>query len=184
MNIISLKDYAEQKNISYEAVRKQVVRYKNELEGHVIKDGRQQFLDDEAVAFLDGKREKNPIIVVQASKDERIKELEQENMNQLNKIAAQADKIAELSEWKAENALALAEANYNKALLDQANNRIQGFDEEKQKAVEEAVKEAQDQAEKERSEAVEEAIRLVKEEHEDKLKKMSVWEFLKEKRRR
>ena len=184
MNIISLKDYAEQKNISYEAVRKQVVRYKNELEGHVIRDGRQQFLDDEAVTFLDSKREKNPVIIVQTSKDDRIKELEHDNLNLLNKVAAQADKIAALSEWKADNALAIAEADHRKLLLEEAEKKIEGFAEEKQKAVEEAVKETQDQAEKEKEAAVEEAIRLVKEEHEDKLKKMSVWEFLREKRRK
>ena len=37
---------AKQNNISYEAVRKQVARYKDELKGHLIKEGRQQFLDE------------------------------------------------------------------------------------------------------------------------------------------
>lgn len=58
MHVISLRDYAAQKGITYEAVRQQVVRYKDELEGHIIKDGRQQFLDEEAVSFLDAKRQK------------------------------------------------------------------------------------------------------------------------------
>lgn len=78
MNVISLKDYAKQNNISYEAVRQQVVRYKNDLAEHIIRDGRQQFLDDEAVAFLDSKRQKNPVAIIQIEKDERIEALQKE----------------------------------------------------------------------------------------------------------
>lgn len=93
MNIISLKDYAKQKNVSYEAVRQQVVRYKKDLEGHLIKDGRQQFLDEEAVAFLDAKRQKNPVAIIQQDKDETIEALKQENKNLLIKVAEQAEEL-------------------------------------------------------------------------------------------
>ena len=95
MNVISLKDYAKQNNISYEAVRQQVVRYKDELSEHIIRDGRQQFLDEEAVTFLDAKRQKNPVAIIQQDKDETIEALRQERENLLIKIAAQADKIAQ-----------------------------------------------------------------------------------------
>lgn len=78
MNVISLKDYAKQNNISYEAVRKQVVRYADELGAHIIRDGRQQFLDEEAVAFLDAKRQKNPVAIIQMDKDERIESLQRQ----------------------------------------------------------------------------------------------------------
>lgn len=54
--MISLKDYAKNKNVSYEAVRKQVNCYKTELERHIHKVNRTQYLDDEAVPFLDSKR--------------------------------------------------------------------------------------------------------------------------------
>lgn len=76
--MISMKDYAEQKNISYEAVRKSVARYKDELEGHIVKVDRTQYLDDEAVAFLDEKRQKNPVFIIQQDKDEQIERLERE----------------------------------------------------------------------------------------------------------
>lgn len=78
MNVISLKDYAKQNNVSYEAVRKQVVRYADELGAHIIRDGRQQFLDEEAIAFLDAKRQKNPVAIIQMDKDERIEALQNE----------------------------------------------------------------------------------------------------------
>lgn len=81
MNVISLKDYAKQNNISYEAVRQQVVRYKDDLAEHIIRDGRQQFLDEEAVAFLDSKRQKNPVAIIQQDKDDTIRNLEEENKN-------------------------------------------------------------------------------------------------------
>lgn len=100
--MISLKDYALQKNVSYEAVRKQVTRYKEDLEGHIIMDGRQQFLDDEAVAFLDAKRQKNPVVIYQASKDEEIAALKAEREQLIMKTAAQAERIAELTQFKLE----------------------------------------------------------------------------------
>ena len=51
--MISIKDYAKQKNVSYEAVRKQLVRYKDELQSHITTKNRMRFLDDYAVNFLD-----------------------------------------------------------------------------------------------------------------------------------
>lgn len=102
MTIISLKDYAKQNRISYEAVRQQVVRYKDDLEGHIIRDGRQQFLDEEAVAFLDARRQKNPVAIIQMDKDETIEKLKENERILLAKIAEQADKITELQQFKIE----------------------------------------------------------------------------------
>ena len=44
--MISIRDYAKKNNVSYEAIRKQVKRYENELRGHIIKKSRTQFLDN------------------------------------------------------------------------------------------------------------------------------------------
>lgn len=85
--MISLKDYAKNKNVSYEAVRKQVNRYKTELEGHIHKVNRTQYLDDEAVAFLDSKRTESPVILLQMDKDEEIQRLSDENKALLVQIA-------------------------------------------------------------------------------------------------
>lgn len=104
MTIISLRDYAKQKNVSYEAIRKQVARYKDELAGHIIMDGRQQFLDEEAVAFLDARRQKNPVVLYQANKDEEIERLRQEREKLLMKVAEQAVQIADLTQFKLEAA--------------------------------------------------------------------------------
>ena len=131
MNVITLRDYAKQNNISYEAVRKQVVRYADELGDHIIKDGRQQFLDEEAVAFLDSKRQKNPVAIIQMDKDDRIESLERENKDLLLKIAVQADQIAELSAWKADNAIAIAESNQRQLLLEEKTEQVEALVKEK-----------------------------------------------------
>lgn len=91
--MISIKEYAAQKGVSYEAVRKQVSRYKKELEGHITKVSRTQYLDDEAVAFLDGKRQENPVILLQVDKDEEIQRLHDENKALLLKVAELQDAL-------------------------------------------------------------------------------------------
>lgn len=121
--MISIKDYAARNNVTYEAVRQQVKRYSTELEEHIKRDGRQQFLDDYAVAFLDERRQKNPVVILQADKDAELEALRRERESLLIKIAAQADKISELAEWKSDNALLLAEAKSQQALLQAAEQR-------------------------------------------------------------
>lgn len=77
--MISLKDYAKKKNVSYEAVRKQVNRYRDELGDHLYRKDRTQYLDAEGEAFLDQKRAANPVILVEHDKDEQIEELNRQN---------------------------------------------------------------------------------------------------------
>lgn len=124
MNVISLKEYAAKSNVTYEAVRQQVVRYANELGDHVIRDGKKQFLDEEAVAFLDEKRQKNPVSIIQMDKDEEIERLKQENKNLLIKVAAQADKISEMAEWKADKSLLIVQSEQQVLLLEETRQTL------------------------------------------------------------
>lgn len=119
MNVVTLRDYAKQNNISYEAVRKQVVRYKKELDGHLIRDGRQQFLDEEAVAFLDAKRQKNPVAIIQMDKDEAIEDLKAQLDVAKNKIIALQEQRDQLKDEK--HALELENAKI--ALLEAENGK-------------------------------------------------------------
>ena len=153
MNVITLRDYAKQNNVSYEAVRKQVVRYADELGSHIIKDGRQQFLDEEAVAFLDAKRQKNPVAIIQQDKDEQIEALRREKENLLQTIALQASQLSELNAWKADHAIAIAEANHRQQLLEAGEAKIKALEAQnadlsadnasKDKTIEEAKKTVQ-----------------------------------------
>ena len=96
------------RQVSYEAIRKQIKRYDAELEGHLIKQNRFLMLDDEAVQFLDGKRSENPVIVYEQNKDEELEQLRQENkmlLIQMNTVQDQLGKvqqklIAEMSTTK------------------------------------------------------------------------------------
>lgn len=132
MNVITLRDYAKQNNVSYEAVRKQVVRYADELGDHIIRDGRQQFLDEEAVAFLDGKRQKNPVAIIQQDKDERIEALRQEKENLLMKIATIQE---ELLQEKDKVQTLLEEKNGQIMLLENQNADLSLENEKKDKTI-------------------------------------------------
>lgn len=94
--MITIKDYAKQKGVSYEAIRKQIKRYEDELEGHLVKQNRFLMLDDEAVRFLDSKRSENPVIVYEQNKDEELEKLRHENkvlLIQMNTVQDQLGKV-------------------------------------------------------------------------------------------
>ena len=125
LNLLTIKEYAQKKNVSYEAVRKQIQKYKDgELKDHIIRKNKTQYLDEYAVDFLDNRRRESPIMAIQMDKDEEIERLTNENkallvqivqiQNELIQIQKalseekdtvkqlQADKIALLEEKQAE----------------------------------------------------------------------------------
>lgn len=133
--MISLKDYAKSKKISYEAVRKQVARYKNELDGHISKVHRTQYLDDIAVRFLDEKRAVNPVAIIQIDKDEEIERLKEENKSLLVNVATLQDsllksqsQIEKLKEIESERLKLEIEADSlkekNRVLEEEKNNLV------------------------------------------------------------
>ena len=75
MELVTIKQYAKEQNISYEAVRKQVVRYAEELSGHITKQDRTQYLDQWAVKFLTEKRRESPIILTNIEQSEELEAL-------------------------------------------------------------------------------------------------------------
>lgn len=118
--MITVKQYAEERSISIQAVHQSMKgKYKRDrLVGHVqVKDG-VKWLDEEAVRILDEARNKSPIVWEKADTTERIEQLEREREQLLLKIAAQADKIAGMAEWKADKSLEIAAAEQTRLLLD------------------------------------------------------------------
>ena len=144
--MISIKDYAKNNNVSYEAIRKRIKRNEEVFKGHIVKKNRTQFLDDVAVEILDNHKKNNSIVIVNQSVDERIRQLEEENKNLLVKVASQADKIAELSEWKANNALLISQTKVNQIMLEEKNCQISDLLEEN--------KQLKDKLEKEKSKSL------------------------------
>lgn len=94
INLLTIKEYARKKNVSYEAVRKQIQKYKDgELKDHIIRKNKTQYLDEFAVDFLDNRRRESPIMVVQVDKDEEIQRLRDENKALLLKVAELQDAL-------------------------------------------------------------------------------------------
>ena len=124
--MITVKQYAEERGITIQAVHQSMngKRKKERLDGHVqVIDGI-KWLDEEAVAILDESRNRSPIVWEKADANERIEELEREREAMLLKIAAQADRISELAQWKADNAMLIAGAEQTKMLLDTAQRDV------------------------------------------------------------
>lgn len=115
--MLSIKDFARDYGVSYEAVRQQVKRYQAELDGHIHRQGRTQYLDDVAVAFLSEHRSKPAMVVYDAGDDRRVQELQEKVNSLLEDKADREKKISELSEWKAEHAVALAAAEQTRLAL-------------------------------------------------------------------
>ena len=128
---LTIKAYAKESGVTYEAVRQQIKRYSEELEGHIHLQGRTQYLDDEAVAFLDQHRLEKPIVVYEAGYDRQLRELEdtiaqlraeKEDLN--NRLTKASEKVAELADWKSEKAMEIAEATQTAKLLEEAKGDL------------------------------------------------------------
>ena len=89
----TLKEYANENHITYEAVRQQVKRYEKELINHIKKIKRTKYLDEFAIELLDKKRVDNPVIIMESSKDDEIKRLVGENKALLLKVASLQEQL-------------------------------------------------------------------------------------------
>lgn len=115
--MITLKEYAKERGVSYEAVRKQVVRYRGELREHIVKKDRTQYLDDEGVALLDKKRASNPIIILEHDKDQQIETLKAQLDAEKEKNGKLKDQIIILQNQKIEDTKQIGELREKLALL-------------------------------------------------------------------
>lgn len=153
----TVKEYAEIKGVSHQAVYKMLQVHKDELEDYIIKRGRTRFLTDEAIDILEKYRESNPVIVEQVHSREQIEELENNIKRLLAENAAIANKLSEALEWKAEKSVEIAQNEANLKLLD--------------------IREEQYEAEKKRADKLEEENQRLQEELQSEQKK-SWWDKL------
>lgn len=105
--MLSIKEYAEKHSITIQAVYQQINRKQNKefLSQHTQKIKGVKYLDDEAVEFLESKRENSPSVIIQSDDKEHIEHLENENKKLLIKVAElqesiilKSDKIEQLQE--------------------------------------------------------------------------------------
>ena len=123
MDLISIKEYARINNVSYEAVRRLIDRYQDELKGHIHKQGRTRFLDTEAVSFLDEKRKKNPVIIQEQNKDEELERIREENSNLKTMLLEAQKQIIDLQKEGVK--MLEAKANYNALLLEKTKQEAE-----------------------------------------------------------
>lgn len=107
MDFITLRDFAENKGVTYEAIRRQVAKYENELRGHIVVRDRTKFLDEYAQNFLSERRRLSPVVVKVEDAREDVEELEQaveslraQLLKAQNELLAAKDMIIALKDEK------------------------------------------------------------------------------------
>lgn len=136
----SIKDYAKSRKITYEAARQQVKRYEKELQGHIHRQNRTQYLDDYAVDLLDDHRQQSPVVVVNQDRDAELEQLRAENKTLLQQVAMLQDKLLAAQESAIEAAkqtVLLDAAQADKAALQE---RVKELEAERDAARQEAAK--------------------------------------------
>lgn len=166
MELVTIREFADLQGITYEAVRKQVVRFSEELSGHVVRKNRTQYLDEVAVKFLQERRRESPIILQNMDQGEEIsrlmdqvESLRAQLVSAQNKLLESQERIISLQD-EAQKALedkarytALLEDNETKEKkLQETEDQLRRVEAEK----DEAVRRAQD-LQTERDEAVKES---------------------------
>ncbi len=145
MERITIKDYAESRKITYEAVCKQVRQYKSkELKGHLTYEGKLTFLDPAAVDFLDKHRMKRNIVLAPTSEEIRVEmqKLQDDLFKAMKEMSSLNSQIIELQKDKMSY---LEEKGRTAVYLEQhkaENERAQREIEELKKDLEEARQEA------------------------------------------
>lgn len=77
--MVTIKEYAEIKGVSTQAVYKQLKTHEKNLQGHIQKIKGTRYLDDEAVAYLNMQSENSPAVVIQTDNEEILENLKAEN---------------------------------------------------------------------------------------------------------
>lgn len=159
MEMITLKQFADEQKISYEAVRKQVIRYAEDLSGHVVKKERTQFLDEFAVKFLKEKRRESPIILQTTDQSEEIDQLKREIESLRTKLMTAQERIIGLQD---ENKVMIETKIRYDYLLELHEDQKEQLQEARDQAAALRMKQEEDQREieairKERDEAQTEA---------------------------
>lgn len=134
---ITIKEYAESRKVSYEAVRRQVKDHKkHELKGHVSYEGRQAYLDDFAVDYLDQHRQKRNVVLYPTNKEieeemtrlrNQISKLQEELLSRTDKINELLEKNSVLLEDKARNETLLLLADKEHDELQEAKQELASY---------------------------------------------------------
>ena len=93
MDFITLRDFARQKGVTYEAIRRQASKYENELRGHIVIRDRTKYLDEYAQEFLSERRRLSPVVVKVEENQEELEELRSSVESLRAKLALAQDEL-------------------------------------------------------------------------------------------
>ena len=157
MELVTIKQFADSQGISYEAVRKQLHKYSEELSGHVIRKDRTRYLDEVAVKFLQERRRESPIILQNMDQGEEISRLQDQVESLRAQLVSAQNKLLESQER-----IISLQDEAQKALEDKARyTALLEDNETKEKKLQE-TEERLLRVEAERDEAVQESRRFIK----------------------
>lgn len=157
MELVTIKQFADSQGISYEAVRKQLHKYSEELSGHVIPKDRTRYLDEVAVKFLQERRRESPIILQNMDQGEEISRLQDQVESLRAQLVSAQNKLLESQER-----IISLQDEAQKALEDKARyTALLEDNEAKEKKLQE-TEERLRRVEAERDEAVQESRRFYK----------------------
>ena len=119
---------SKEQHCTYQAIWKLVTKYEKDLGQHVVKKGRDRYLDDYAVDFILEKRKDHPMVAINVDQAAIISGQEQEIKRLKDKIEALQNEIIQnekhINELQRENQTALEAKIQNKYLLED-KNRLQ-----------------------------------------------------------
>lgn len=140
MGATSIKNYANSRKITYEAARQQVKRYEKELQGHIHKQNRTQYLDDYAVELLDDHRQQSPIVVVNQDRDAELEQLRADKVALLQQVASLQNELIKARDNEilaAKQTVLLEAAQSDREALQE---RVKELEAERDEARQEAAK--------------------------------------------
>lgn len=115
MELWTIKQLAEDQHVSYEAIRKQLVRYRKELEGHIIRKKQSKLLDQYAVDYLKKRRRQSPVVVINQDRTALIDDLQAQLDAAKNEVMGLQK---QLLDYQAQDKAALETAIRYEALLE------------------------------------------------------------------
>lgn len=131
----TIREFAEEQHVSYEAIRKQLSVYSMDLKGHIVKKGRVQYLDEFAIEFLRKKRRDNPVIVEVQDNREEMEQLKADNEKLKNQIMLLQQQLIEaekernsMIEYKIRNEYLLESHNRDQAELKEIRGQLKTTD--------------------------------------------------------
>ena len=140
--MLSITEYVTSRGISQTAARRQIKRYSEELEGHIIISNRRKMLDDFAVEFLDSHRMQRAVVInndndlirqIETLKAE-LETMKSELIHIQNRYISLRDEQAPLLEYKTKAEMLLLDQERNREELRKSQEDLKKSREELQES--------------------------------------------------